>query len=163
MLTGLVIAAVAAVAQPATLAVPPAATLIFRAEARGVQLYVCRAGVDKTGGYDWTFKEPRADLYDQQGRVVGRHYAGPSWEGADGGKVVGQLLAKAPSPDPSAIDWLLLSAMSTNGIGVLGKTAYVQRLRTRGGRAPLGGCSQTNSGAQTSIPYTAEYEFYSAP
>ena len=165
MLASLAVAAIAAASAvvPPSLAVPAAATLSLRAEGRGVQIYVCGAKPDQAGAYGWSFKAPLATLYGADGQVVGKHYAGPSWEGGDGGKVVGALVAKAPSPDASAIDWLLLSAKSANGVGVLGKTAYVQRVRTVGGRAPDQGCSGANLGAEAQVPYTAEYDFYTAP
>ncbi|HEY2658407.1 MAG TPA: DUF3455 domain-containing protein [Caulobacteraceae bacterium] len=165
MLSALVVATIAAA--PAAIApalVPPSSvTLNLRTQGRGVQIYVCEAKPDKPGTYGWSFKAPRATLYSFDGRIVGHHYAGPSWEGVDGGKVVGDLLAKAPSPEPSAIDWLLLSAKSANRVGVLGKTAYVQRIRTVGGRAPDQGCSAANAGAEAQTPYSAEYDFYSVP
>ena len=165
MLAGLVVFAIAAVsgAVPPSLAVPAGATLSLQAEGRGVQIYVCEAKPDEPGAYHWSFKAPRASLYGPEGKVIGRHFAGPTWEGADGGKVVGELLAKAASPDPAAIDWLLLSAKSTNAAGVLGNTRYVQRVRTVGGRAPDGGCIAAKLGSETQVPYTAEYDFYSAP
>jgi hypothetical protein len=165
MLTGLVVAALAAasVVAPPGLAVPSTARLSLQAEGRGVQIYVCAARPGEPGAYDWSFKAPLASLYDPGGHVIGKHYAGPSWEGVDGGKVVGEPMAKSASPDGSAIDWLLLSAKSANGVGVLGKTAYVQRLRTVGGRAPDRACSTANAGAEAQVPYTAEYDFYTAP
>jgi hypothetical protein len=156
-------AAAAAAVTPSALADPPGASLTLRAQGRGVQIYACDAAPDQPGVYAWRLKAPRADLYGADGRMVGRHSAGPSWEGLDGGKVVGALLAKAPSPDPSAIDWLLLAAKSVNGVGVLGKTRYIQRTQTVGGRAPEQGCSPASRGALTQVPYTATYEFYTAP
>jgi hypothetical protein len=148
----------AALVVPPALEVPSTATLSLRAEGRGVQIYVCEPKPDAPATNVWVFKAPQADLHGPDGRVIARHYAGPTWEGVDGGKVVGQLVSKAPSPDGAAIDWLLLSAKSANGAGVLGKTSYVQRLRTIGGLAPQGGCP--SPGAEARVPYTAEYDFY---
>jgi hypothetical protein len=161
ILSAVVTAAMAA-SVPQGLAAPPNASLVLRAQARGVQIYVCAAQPDQPGRYDWRFVAPQADLFGPDGARIGRHYAGPSWEGADGGKVVGEVRAKAPSPDPSAIDWLLLSAKSANGAGVLGTVRFVQRVDTVGGRAPAGGCSGANAGEETRVPYSAEYDFYTS-
>lgn len=60
---------------------------------------------------------------------------------------------------PGAVPELLLKAESTRGDGVFGKVSYVQRLSTKGGVAPAGGCRE---GAQTSVHYEALYTF-SAP
>ena len=79
-----------------------------------------------------------------------------------GGQVIGEVRAKAASPDASAIDWLLLSAKSANGAGVLGTVSYVQRLNTVGGQAPASDCSGANAGEETRVPYSAEYDFYGA-
>ena len=147
---------------PQDLSVPADAGLSLRARGRGVQIYVCEAKADQPGRYDWRLVAPEADLFGPGGEKIGRHYAGPSWEGLDGGKVVGEVRAKAPSPDPSAIDWLLLSAKTANGAGVLGQTRYVRRLDTVGGKAPADGCSDTHAGEQVRVSYTAVYEFYSA-
>lgn len=161
-LAAVVVIAAATTAVPPELAVPSDASLSLRVEGRGVQIYVCEAGPGQPDRYDWRFVAPQADLFDAQGAKIGRHYAGPTWEGADGGKVVGEVHAKAPSPDPTAIDWLLLSAKSANGAGVLGQTRYVRRIDTVGGKAPADGCSSAHRGEDVQVPYTATYEFYSA-
>jgi hypothetical protein len=154
--------AIATAPVPPSLAIPANADLVLRAQGRGVQIYVCAVQPDRPGHYDWRFVAPQADLFGPDGARIGRHYAGPTWEGVDGGKVVGELRAKAPSPDPSAIDWLLLSAKSTNRVGVLGTVAFVQRVNTVGGGAPTGGCAGANAGEEKRVPYSAEYDFYTS-
>jgi hypothetical protein len=59
--------------------VPIGETLVGTVTARGVQIYECRARGDSTGA-EWAFVAPEADLYDEQGRPAGKHYAGPSWD-----------------------------------------------------------------------------------
>jgi len=44
--------------------------------------------------------------------------------------------AEAPSPDPSAVPWLLLEATGHEGSGVLSKVTFIQRINTSGGKAP---------------------------
>ena len=55
------------------------------------------------GGTDgklaWAFREPIATLF-QDGKTVGRHYAGPTWELSDGSAVVGKVAASAPGATP---------------------------------------------------------------
>src|SRR4249920_659556 len=53
--------------------------------ATGVQVYACTR--NPAGATGWILKGPDAQLFDPQNRPVGKHYAGPTWEGLDGGKV----------------------------------------------------------------------------
>ena len=156
------IAALAATAPaaPVQLAVPAGAVLALRAEGRGVQTYACEQPADSPGQYGWRFVAPQATLLDAGGKAIGRHYAGPTWEAADGGKVVGEVRAKAASPDAASIDWLLLSAKATSGPGLFARVVFVQRLNTVGGQAPTKTCNGDNLGDQIRVPYSAEYDFY---
>jgi hypothetical protein len=129
----------------------------FRVYAIGVQVY-------RWNGTSWTFKEPVANLYanaNYKGRGVGIHYAGPTWESNSGSTVVA---ARVPNtgctPDASAIPWLLLKTVSTDGPGIFSKMTYVQRVNTTGGLAPTTAGSFV--GEEARIPYTAEYYFYRA-
>ena len=142
---------------PANLQVPATQVVAFHAYAAGVQIYVCDP--TKPG---WIFKAPEATLYDADGNVVGMHYAGPTWESASGGKVVGKVLQRSPSPDPNAIPWLLLKAVSSEGPGVFARVTYIQRINTSAGKAPIDGCDEVNAGVELRMPYTAEYYFYRA-
>ena len=45
------------------------------AHAVGVQMYTCKP---TAGGYAWSFAGPRANLYDERGKLVATHYAGPA-------------------------------------------------------------------------------------
>src|SRR5437879_5645089 len=93
--------------------------------AKGVQVYVC----SKTeSGWTWTFKAPEADLFDGAGARIGRHYGGPTWEGGDGGKVVGAMKASAAAPAADAIPWLLLDVKSRQGAGRFSQAAGILRL-----------------------------------
>jgi hypothetical protein len=145
---------------PAPLRVSAADLSTLRTHAVGVQIYQCRAGKDGAARFEWQLKEPSADLYDKKGNKIGRHYAGPTWESNDGSKVVGEVVARADSPEPGAIAWLLLSAKSTSGNGVFGGVHFIQRLHTAGGNAPAGGCDQ--AGKELRVSYSADYWFYVA-
>jgi hypothetical protein len=144
---------------PAALQVPTNAVVALRAHGAGVQIYRCRAGKDDAARVEWQLKEPEADLFDH-GNKIGRHYAGPTWEATDGSKVTGEVVARADSPDPNAVAWLLLSAKSTSGNGLFGHVRFVQRLRTVGGNAPSVGCNQASVDSELRVSYSAEYWFY---
>ncbi|MBS1788045.1 MAG: DUF3455 domain-containing protein [Acidobacteria bacterium] len=126
----------------------------FHAYALGVQIY-------RWNGAGWGFVAPEATLYaspNYRGKV-GTHYAGPTWESNSGSNVVAQRLAGC-SVDSTAVDWLLLQAVSTDGPGVFNGTTYVQRVNTVGGKAPV--TPGAFIGAEARVPYTAEYFFYKA-
>jgi hypothetical protein len=128
--------------------------------AKGVQIYECRAS--KAGGKpDWAFVAPEADLYDADGKRIGRHYAGPHWEAADGSKVVGSVKARAEAQSGGDIPWLLLDAKSVGRDGVFSKVTSIQRVATVGGIAPGRECGEP--GAKARIGYTADYYFFTAP
>jgi FtsP/CotA-like multicopper oxidase with cupredoxin domain len=147
---------------PAEIAVPEGNQLFMEVLADGVQIYACKAKDDGTG-YEWSFTAPEATLRDSAGTVIGKHYAGPSWEASDGSKVVGKVQAKVPSSDPTAIHWLLLATTSEGSLdGKFAKTTFIQRLETVAGIAPTNGCDEASTGQEAKIPYTATYYFYEA-
>ena len=147
---------------PETLKVPVTQALSLETQATGVQIYECKASKDYPMRFEWVFKAPEAELLDNAGKRIGRHYAGPTWESNDGSKVVGEVRAQYKSPDPNSIPWLLLSAKSTSGNGVFSQIQSIQRVQTAGGKAPAGGCNQAQVGKEMRVPYKAIYNFYIA-
>jgi hypothetical protein len=145
---------------PDALKAPVTQVVSLEARGTGVQIYECQATSGDPARFEWVFKAPEAQLFDATGKKIGRHYAGPSWESNDGSKVVGEVVARDPGPDPGAIPWLLLAAKSTSGNGVFGQIQSIQRLDTSGGKAPEGGCDQAQSGTEARVPYKATYYFY---
>jgi hypothetical protein len=151
---------------PISIRVPLNSRLIWHTYAKGVQIYVCTQDPKDSTKYIWTFKEPRADLYADTSyhQLVGRHYfdAGknPTWETNDGSKVSGTKIQQANSPDSVAIPSLLLKATVSSESGRLTGAAFIQRIRTKGGKAPATADGQ-NKGQSVEVDYTAEYFFYS--
>ena len=145
---------------PENLRVPATQTPSLQVRAVGTQIYDCKPSNNDPGHFEWVFRAPEADLFDTVGNRIGKHYAGPTWELDDGSKVVGEIKARDDGPDASAIPWLLLSAKSNSGVGILGRTASVQRIRTVGGKGPAGVCSQAQAGTTVRVPYSAAYYFY---
>ncbi|HEY4159698.1 MAG TPA: DUF3455 domain-containing protein [Polyangiaceae bacterium] len=145
---------------PPSIQVAPGLTVLSKAAARGAQIYTCRANATDPKIFEWTLKAPDAELFDDQGQKLGRHYAGPTWEALDGSKVVASLKAKADAPDASAVPWLLLETKSNEGSGVFSKVKSVQRVDTVGGKAPAAGCDAAHDGSEVRVDYRASYYFW---
>jgi hypothetical protein len=133
-------------------------TLYLEALASGVQIYECTRKPDAS--YEWVFKAPEATLTARSGKPLGRHYAGPTWEGLDGSAMVGEIKARHPAPSETAIPWLLLAAKSNTGSGAFSRSTYVQRVATVGGVAPARGCGESTVKNVARVPYSASYFFY---
>ena len=144
---------------PESLKAPAGEQVILSAHATGVQIYVCQAGADQKLG--WVLKAPEADLADATGKNIIHHSAGPTWKHVDGSEVKGKVVAKQDAPKPDAIPWLLLSAASHSGEGILGRVTSIQRIHTEGGVAPAANtCDVAASGKESRSTYTADYYFY---
>jgi hypothetical protein len=153
-----IVAAAASVAAGAAAQVPepiaaPGASVIVTLHAEGAQIYDCKAGAD--GKLAWAFREPIATLL-LDGKTVGRHYAGPNWDHADGSGVTGKVLANAPGKSANDIAWLKLEVTARRGSGVLSGATTVQRINTAGG-VMSGACDKV--GAFYSAPYATDYVF----
>jgi hypothetical protein len=147
---------------PDSIKVPATEAFSFAATAKGVQIYECRAKKDDPAQFEWVLKAPEAELFDRDGKRIGKHYAGPTWESNDGSKVLGELKARADAKDTNAIPWLLLGVKKHEGEGVFSKVTSIQRVDTVGGKAPAGGCESASAGKEISVSYTATYYFYVA-
>jgi len=145
---------------PASLRVPDGAVLMRQTHGVGAQIYRCRSDKDDSAKFAWVLQEPEAELQDRSGNKLGKHYAGPTWEATDGSKVTGEVLARANSPDPSAIPWLLLKEKTTSGPGLFAGVRFIQRLHTVGGNAPLTGCDAGAADQVRRVSYSADYWFY---
>ena len=138
---------------------PPASEqLLLQLQAKGDQIYSCKNDTTK---FAWALKAPDAKLFDKEEKPFGKHFAGPSWEANDGSRVVGKAVANAPSPDGESVPWLLITVVNHEGRGVLAPVTSIQRLNTKGGRAPASGCDAAHVGQEARVPYTASYLFYS--
>ncbi len=128
-------------------------TVVLTVHAEGAQVYDCKAG--DGGRLAWQFREPIATLI-QDGKTVGRHYAGPTWEHADGNRVAGKPVARANGATAQDIPWLKLEAVEERGAGALAGVTAIQRINTRGGQLE-GTCDK--AGATFAAPYAADYVF----
>jgi hypothetical protein len=139
------------------LAPPENEQLLLQVHAKGDQIYTC-----KTDGtqFAWTLKAPDAQLFDKDEKPFGKHFAGPSWQANDGSKVVGKAVASDPSPDINSIPWLVVTVVIHEGDGVLSRVTTIQRIKTKGGKAPATGCDATHADGELRVPYEADYRFY---
>lgn len=128
-------------------------TVVLSVHAEGAQVYECKAAAD--GKLVWAFREPVATLL-ADGKTIGRHYAGPNWEHADGSAVVGKAIGNAPGATAADIPWLKLEVASRRGSGLLTPVTTVQRINTHGGKLE-GACDK--AGEFRSAPYSADYIF----
>lgn len=127
--------------------------------ATGFQIYVCRA--DANGKPAWTLKAPEAELFDQQGKLIGKHFGGPTWQLNDASQVTGKMAAKVDAPDPKAIPWLLIIVTGNSGSGKLSGVTSIQRVNTVGGLAPAAQeCTAQSGEVEFRSNYSADYYFY---
>ena len=128
----------------------------------GVQKYKARikAGSDPVT-YEWAFVAPEADLYDITNAKVGNHDAGPFWTISPFDSIFAQHFVPArtaPSDDPESIDWLLLMPKAgTTPTGIFADVDYIQRIATKGGKAPL--IAPTSLTQTVDVKYKTVYRF----
>ena len=130
------------------------ATLVLQARGDGVQIYTCLKDAD----WAWKLKAPEARLLDQEGKAIGKHFAGPTWRLNDGSEVQGKPLEVRKQS--GTIPWLILSARSTGSEGRLSRVDVVRRTETRGGLPPSTGCDAAHAGVEVRVPYSATYSFF---
>jgi hypothetical protein len=144
---------------PESLKAPAGEEVILSAHATGVQIYVCQAETEQKSA--WVLKAPEAELTDATGKRIVHHSGGPSWKHVDGSEVTGKVVAKQDAPTPDAIPWLLLSAASHTGEGILARVTTIQRIHTEGGLPPKASdCNASANGKESRSAYSADYYFY---
>ncbi|HKP67813.1 MAG TPA: DUF3455 domain-containing protein [Pyrinomonadaceae bacterium] len=138
------------------LAVPAGNRVAYKVYATGVQVY-------RWNGTAWALYGPEANLFasaNYRGHV-GTHYVGPTWESNSGSFVVSSGSTAIPcTPDPTAIAWLRLTAVTTSGPGIFDGVTFIQRVNTVGGLRPT--APGTVIGQEVKSPYATEYYFYKA-
>jgi hypothetical protein len=143
---------------PDPIQAPAGEKLVFMARATGFQIYVCRNNTE--GQPAWTLKAPEAELFDEQGKLIGKHFGGPTWQLNDGSQITGKMAAKVDAPDPKAIPWLLVTVTANSGNGALSGVTSIQRVNTVGGLAAASECTQQSGEVEFKSSYSADYYFY---
>jgi hypothetical protein len=126
---------------------------LAKLQAAGAQIYVCAKNAG--GGLNWAFREPVAALL-AEGKTVGRHFVGPTWEFVDGSRVVGEMAGKAPGKTAKDIPWLKLSVKEPPRSGLVAGATSILRIDTKGGVFEKA-CD--TEGELHSEPYAATYVF----
>jgi uncharacterized protein DUF3455 len=133
-------------------------TELVTLHAEGAQLYECKpysGSKSEAGALTWQFREPIAALI-LDGKSVGRHYAGPTWDYYDGSGVRGKVTTSMPGATVNDIPWLKIEIVDHRNNGILSNVTAVQRINTKGGLA-RGSCER--AGDFLSVPYSADYVF----
>jgi hypothetical protein len=143
---------------PDAIQAPAGEEVVLLAHATGSQIYTCQAAPD--GRFSWTLKGPDAELHDRKDKVIGQHFAGPTWKLKDSSEVTGKAVAHVDALDAQSIPWLLVKVVSHSGNGQLANVTSIQRVHTHGGQPPAEGCDAGHRDAETKSAYTADYYFY---
>lgn len=143
---------------PDTIAVPAGQEVVLFAHATGSQIYTCQSGAD--GKFAWTLKAPDAELHDRKDKVIGTHFAGPTWKLKDGSEVTGKAAAKVDSLDGESVPWLLVNVVGHAGKGLLTTVTTIQRVHTHGGMPPGDVCDTAHVNTESKSSYSADYYFY---
>lgn len=119
----------------------------------------CREKKDMAGQHEWAFVGPVATLYGADRKAVGKYYAGPIWEAADGSRVTGNQVAVAPA-SAGNLPLQLVKAEPAMGAGAMTGVRYIQRRNTQGGVAPTMACDAAGKGKRQVVAHEADCVFY---
>jgi hypothetical protein len=142
---------------PAAIKAPLGHDAFLSVHAKGKQIYQCSL---QNSSYFWQVQAPDARLYDEQGQIVGKHYAGPIWEYHEGSRVEGRVINKVEVAPESAIAWLLVQVVGHKGNSLFSQTSFINRLNTQGGLPPSKACDANHLGSEQRVDYSADYVFY---
>jgi hypothetical protein len=146
---------------PDAIKVPAGHTVAYEMIGAGELTYACRAKANTSNVYEWAFAGPVATLTARDGAVLGKYYAGPTWESSDGSKVTGTQVAVSPA-NPGNIPLQLVKANPAMGTGAMQGVSYVQRVATVGGVAPQSTCGADQLNTEQKVKYQADYIFWKA-
>jgi hypothetical protein len=144
---------------PEAVRVPMGQKVMMATTGVGQITYECREKKDTAGQHEWAFVGPMATLYGTDRKAVGKYYAGPTWEAADGSTVSGKQVGVAPA-SAGNIPLQLVKADRSMAGGAMAGVSYIQRLNTKGGVAPSTPCDATTKGQRQQVAYEADYVFY---
>ena len=104
------------------------------------------------------FRQPQADLFDANGKPVGRHGVNFSFEHDDGSRLVSSVAAYDEAAKPTDLRWLLLTTRSF-GKGALESVTHAQRVNTAGGMPPAR-CEASQLNQLLRVDFTSDFVFY---
>jgi hypothetical protein len=132
---------------------------VFMLSAEGAHVYQCGQAAGDANAYAWRFTAPDATLYEGT-RSIGSHHVPNLWESTSDRSSVSGVLRSTQSAGGDNLPWALYRAQPLASSGMFAGVTSIQRVNTAGGVAPVVGCTAANAGAETRIPFTAEYYFY---
>jgi hypothetical protein len=145
---------------PGDIQVPAGNKVFLVGHAVGVQIYSCNA---TPGGFAWGFVAPRANLYNDHGKLIITHFGGPTWQAKTAAPSWARSRPCSPSMPPPFPGCGCPPASAATGPGGdrLVDTSYIQRIATTGGLAPPAAqCTAATAGTVAEVPYTADYYFW---
>lgn len=140
------------------LAAPASERPAFMLSGNGVMIYQCKATLANPNVYAWYFVAPDATLYDGAHEVA-RMATPNTLESLDDASSLSGVL-RAAQPSPGALPWTLSQAQPVGETGLFADVSSMQRVNTRGGLPPAGGCNADNDGAESRVAFSADYYFY---
>ncbi len=135
--------------------VPDGQVPVLKFAARGVQVFRCEARGNESA---WVFRVPEADLFDDSGKVVGRHGANFSFEHTDGSRLIGKVQSYDDAPSRNDLRWLLFTTTSY-GKGAFEGVTYVQRINTKGGMPPAT-CEAKQRNQLLRVDFSSDFVLY---
>ena len=141
---------------PDSIQVPAGFIAFLTTHAKGDQIYQCQLN---QAVYSWQVLAPDAQLFDEQGLIIGKHYSGPVWEYKEGSRVQGKLIGKHEQVT-TGIPWLLIEVVSHQGDSLFAQAKFINRINTHGGLPPSSVCNSNHLGSEKRVSYIADYIFY---
>ncbi len=159
----LALPAAAAVAEPAGISAALRASAgeapAMMLTATGAQLYTCTPSPTQDNAYGWVSTAPDATLYDGT-RGVARLATVDHWESLDDRSSVSGIPMRLQAGGAGNMPWALMRGVPVGESGMFAGVTSIQRVNTRGGAAPAGGCDETHVGNEARVDFTADYYFY---
>jgi hypothetical protein len=131
----------------------------FMLNGNGVYIYQCRQSALNPNFYEWSFVVPDATLYDGT-RSVARHATVGVYESTSDRSSVSGVVRSTQGSGAGNLPWVTIRAQPLSEQGMFAGITSIQRVNTRGGAAPGGGCGPGNEGAETAVAFQADYYFY---
>jgi hypothetical protein len=125
----------------------------------GVHIYECQQSMANPNAFTWSFVAPDATLYD--GTRSAATLTTPNHvESLDDRTSVSGFVRMTQPAGSANLPWTLMQARAIGDSGLFAGVTSIQRVNTRGGSAPAGGCSYDNIGEEARVAYSADYYFY---
>lgn len=131
----------------------------FMLQASGVQVYQCLPLGSDPNVFAWTATAPQATLFDGS-RSVARWTGTNQWEAIDDRSSISGVVRSMQAAGANDLPWALLRAIPVGDSGLFAGVTSVQRVNTRGGAAPTGGCDASRAGEEARVDFSADLYFY---